>query len=152
MSDIVPVLFVKLVIRHVRERASPEHERLFNRQSDLLRVQTPNRQYSPVRSLKRSHRRSETHLEEKVVLQTTIMSQVLVVLQRVVQVSHTHRRMSFHQRVDHICRDVRPVLARERARVFAAHASEEAEREVGKHRKEPVVLVESWQRACCGLR
>lgn len=97
MANIVLVLLVELVILHRTERPPPERNSLVYRQPKHLAH--PRHQQTRTR-----YRYNTLHLQEKPILKTPVVLQVLVPAQTLVQMAHTHREVFPRHTVDHVRR------------------------------------------------
>ena len=95
MADIVLVLLIELVILHRTKRPPPKRNSLVYRQTkNLLHLH-----HQQTRTIRRYN---APHLQEKPILKTPMVLQVLVPAQTLVQMAHAHREVFPRHTVDHV--------------------------------------------------
>ena len=93
MSNVVLVFLVEFVIGHSAERFSPKHDRLFDRKAKHLEKSS---------SVLLCFICIFTHFQEQTILQTSIVFEMVISHQAIMERPHTHWEVLLGQIIDHL--------------------------------------------------
>ncbi len=143
MANVVPVLFVELVVRDGRERLPPERERFFDRETDSLSRALPVMSV-PQLSLAIEGQKWTTRLEEETVLLSSFVLEMFARLKGILQLPHAQREALHRELRHHLGRDGLAVGARRKV-VVGRDPGQETHRQVRQDRDQSSVFVQPWK-------